>query len=150
MAFWIKKKETNQSFTQGQTLPTETAPKTAINKRLDSIRLQKNCVISLRSIGSPFEFVFMTHNISSSGFFIVCQDFAQLPFHALSTLIEGVLEMDEERKIHFIAKIARIVTSQESGTAGFGLRIVHMNMQHKEMLEEDILRLAPSPATEAA
>jgi hypothetical protein len=154
MAFWIKKKGEEGSEPEaaaGNSLkPARKKEEKKDNKpkRIDNMRIPQQLRISLRSLGSPNEFVFLTKDLSATGAFVLCPNIKRYPFQQQSTLLDCAVDLkepksDEIHRLQFLAKIARVVEAQGEGASaisGFGIRIVQISNELRSLLESFIQR----------
>lgn len=163
MAFWIKKKndenegaENTENALIGKKKKDEKRPAV---KRIDNLRIPQQLNVTLRSVGSPNEFQFLTKDLSATGAFVLCNNFKRYPFQPASTLLDVVVELknpetQEILKMPFMAKIARVVEAHGVGAmqiSGFGIRIVQMSLEQRTLLENFIARHgSPDVAGQAA
>jgi hypothetical protein len=151
MSFWIKKNTPNKTDSgreqENAAARKKKDEKRAQNaKRLDNLRIPHQLPIQVKGIGTRTEYPFLTRDLSSSGAFVVCPDFWNYPFQPSSTILDCAVELRspnqiEKPRIHFLAKIARVVESagSEAGvTEGFGIRILQISMEHRHLLENYI------------
>jgi hypothetical protein len=155
MAFWIRKKgeegEGNAPDAGVSSLkPSRKKDDKKDNKpkRIDNLRIPQQLRVTLRSLGSPNEFVFLTKDLSATGAFVLCTNFQRYPFQQASTLLDCVVELkvpdsNDMHRLVFLAKIARVVEAQgegASGISGFGVRIVQITQDQRQTLESFIQR----------
>jgi|GEM_PF-656612 len=153
MAFWIRKKGEEgegEANSASALKPTKKKDDKKDNKpkRIDNLRIPQHLRITLRSLGSPNEFVFHTKDLSATGAFVLCAVFKRYPFQQQSTLLDASVELkepdsDEVTKLQFLAKIARVVEAQGQGASsisGFGIRIVQISQEQRATLEGFIQR----------
>jgi PilZ domain len=162
MAFWIKKKQDENDFSeensagssmsgsslsaQGKLLKKKDEKKENKPRRIDNLRIPQQLSITLRSLGSPVEIPFLTKDLSSTGAFILCPQFRKTPFQLQSTIMECIVELkhpetQETQQLKFLAKIARVVAATGTGASsisGFGVRICQIALDQKVILEQFI------------
>lgn len=151
MAFWIKKPSDGESVTDESEKKSTSRPKAkeqkedkkSAIKRIDNLRIPERLKINLKSFGSQTRYAFLTKDLSATGVFVLCQNFASYPFQPNSTLIEATVELldpmtQQTQQLDFIARIARVVEAHGAGSAsisGFGLRIIQMDFAQRQYLE---------------
>jgi len=149
MAYWINKRggdvtTAKQQNTGGQKGAKEDKKNSQI-KRIDNLRVNQKLRIRLRSVGVAQEHSFVTRDLSATGVFVMCTAIERYPFQPGSTLLEAFLDLKADggvETITFLARIARIVNEpknvDESGAVpnrGFGLRIVQISFEQRQILE---------------
>jgi hypothetical protein len=115
-------------------------------KRIDNLRIPERLRVHLKSLGSQNVYTFWTKDLSSTGAFVLCQDFHSYPFQSASTILEAVVELkdpvtNEVTDLALLAKIARVVEAHGAGASnisGFGIRIVQMEFRERQVLENFI------------
>jgi hypothetical protein len=152
MAFWIRK-NTPSRLETGKEEETNVARRRREEKsrqqvkRLDNLRIPHQLPVVLKSLGSRNEFAFTTFDLSSTGLFAVCSNFADYPFQQNSTILDCEVDLGPQShppysKIRFLGKIARVVepsaAQTESQPAGFGIRIVQIPHDSRVILENYI------------
>jgi hypothetical protein len=166
MAFWIRKKgEEGEGGKDGEASagslkPTKKKDEKKENKpkRIDNLRIPQQLRVTLRSLGSPNEFVFLTKDLSATGAFVLCSNFKRYPFQQTSTLLDCVVELkvpeaEETYRLTFLAKIARVVEAKGEGAlsiSGFGVRIVQISQDQRVFLESFIQRHGAPDVNNAA
>ena len=165
MAFWIRKKGEEDGSGDADSGTSSLKPskkkddkKDNKPKRIDNLRIPQQLRITLRSLGSPNEYVFLTKDLSATGAFVLCSNFKRYPFHLTSTLLDCMVELkvpetEDIYRLSFLAKIARIVEAQGQGAtaiSGFGVRIVQISMEQRTFLESFIQRHGAPDVNNAA
>ena len=154
MAFWIKKKNEESPETDkdnsaaSQNKKKKEEKKGTPPKRLDNLRIPQQLKIVLRSVGAPNEYPFLTKDLSATGAFVLCPNFRRYPFQHTSTILDAVVELrspdsSEINRLQFLAKIARVVEAHGEGASqisGFGIRIIQISMDQRNLLESFIAR----------
>jgi hypothetical protein len=154
MAFWIRKKTDEPSQDEEESANALKNSKKKDDrkenkpKRIDNMRIPQSLKISLRSLGAPNEYLFTTKDLSATGAFVLCSNFANYPFIPLSTLLDCTVELNEPEtgethRLKFLAKVARVVEAKGEGAtqiSGFGIRIVQISQELRLLLELFIQR----------
>lgn len=153
MAFWIKKKteddmDGEKDLDSNLLAKKKKEEKKPAVKRLDNLRIPQQLKITLRSLGAPNEYLFLTKDLSATGAFVLCSIFKRYPFQTASTILEAVVELQspethEVTKLSFLAKVARVVEAHGDGAnqiSGFGIRIIQMATEQRQILENFIAR----------
>lgn len=165
MAFWIRKKGEEGEGSEGESSASALKPakkkdekKENKPKRIDNLRIPQQLRITLRSLGSPNEYVFLTKDLSATGAFVLCSHFKRYPFQQATTLLDCAVELKvpetgETYKLCFLAKIARVVEAKGEGAlsiSGFGVRIVQISQDQRIFLESFIQRHGAPDVNNAA
>ena len=153
MAFWIKKpgEETADADSDGKKNALDSSGQKKDNqkqtaKRIDNLRIPERLRIHLRSFGTPNVYTFWTRDLSATGAFVLCLDFRSYPFQPSSTIIEARVELNdpvthEVVNLEFMARVARVLEAHGAGASqisGFGLRIIQMDFNQRQILESFI------------
>ena len=100
MAFWIRKKGEEDGGGDADSGASSLKPskkkddkKDNKPKRIDNLRIPQQLRITLRSLGSPNEYVFLTKDLSATGAFVLCSNFKRYPFQLTSTLLDCMVEL---------------------------------------------------------
>ncbi len=153
MAFWIKKREIDKGENEKESESSgkdkkKDEKKGAAAKRIDNLRIPQQLRIHLKSLGTQNEYAFLTKDLSATGAFVICTDVKRYPFQTTSTLLDACVELKTQEsvgstKLHFICKIARVVEGDPLNarvTSGFGIRIIQIAHEQRQILEQFIAR----------
>lgn len=146
MAFWIKKQNGESESPASETSKKKDEKKVIAAKRIDNLRISRQLKVTLKSIGTPNEFVFVTKDLSSTGAFVICKNLRRYPFQPISTILEAEVELKSTDDIshipiRFLCKIARVVESDALDLAvipGFGIHIIQMPHEQRLIFEKYI------------
>lgn len=157
MAFWLKKdmdKQTdpNENKEIEKSLQKSSEDKKKQARRIDNLRIPQQLRITMRSLGTQSEYPFHTKDLSATGAFVLCNQLKHYPFIVTSTILDCRVELKEFESlggsdmrtgdgptyIKFMAKIARVVEAHGEGStaiSGFGIRIVQISNEFRNLLE---------------
>lgn len=144
MSIWISKKIPERSIEEKDSELTKKKEKIHQTKRIDNLRIPQQLKINLKSLGTHTSHTFLTKDLSATGVFVMCKDATQYPFQPQSTILQATVEGvngDDNFQLQFLGKIARVVSEPNGAQpSGFGLRIIQISFEHRQMLETFIAR----------
>ncbi len=99
--------------------------------------------IQIRSLGVPTNFNFLTKDLSSTGAFVICDNFKAYPFIPNSTILDCVVDLGTEgtreiSKLTFLGRIMRVV--DQGDTHGFGVKMIQISHEEKQVLDAFVQR----------
>jgi hypothetical protein len=107
-------------------------------RRAQRINLEEPLLVSMGSIGSDVQYDLTTKDISNKGFFLSYEKPGRFPFLD-SSILEVWLSLDEEQKIFFNGKMARIIMPDDEAAKVFGpgiaIQIIQISEDHQKMLD---------------
>ena len=111
------------------------------SRKVKRVRLTNPIKVVICSIGGQVRYDLTTKDISTTGFFLEYESPARFPFNR-STILEVWLTLEENRKIFFNGKMARVVypKGEESenvveSSPGIGIKIVQISQENNEKLD---------------
>ena len=108
------------------------------NRKRLRLKLTNPLRVLASSIGAPLQYDLVTHDISISGFFLNFEYPLRFPFTS-SSIIEICLIIDQDNKIDFLGRIARIVHANDPESdlrKGIAVSIIQIDADAKESLKK--------------
>ena len=124
-------------------VPASTQKKKKENRSVQRVELESALKVVMGSIGSNVKYSMSTSNISTNGFFLDFDKPGRFPF-TLSSIMEVWMDLDENNKIFFNGKLARVVlpSNESDSRPGIAIKIIQIDKENEQTLRSFVEMIA--------